>query len=78
MDEEHLVIRLSADEAIVLLDWLERLQMTDLGDVVDDRAVWAPLHTIAAILDKQTPIPSENYPKNLSKARARLRRIKED
>ncbi|WP_240450432.1 hypothetical protein [Streptomyces sp. 11-1-2] len=39
-------------KALVLSRWLEKLQMTDLSRVVDDPAVWAPIHRIAGTLDK--------------------------
>ncbi|MEU8803276.1 hypothetical protein [Spirillospora sp. NPDC048819] len=51
MEREQVVINLSADEALVLSDWLERVQMTDLSHLIDDPAVWAPLHRIAGSLD---------------------------
>lgn len=35
--------------------WLEKLQMTDLSRVVNDPAVWAPIHRIAGTLDKTLP-----------------------
>lgn len=73
---EDIEIRLTVDEALVLSDWLERLQMTDLSRIVDedDRALWAPIHRIAAKLDKSLPgIFASNYTELLEAAKERLR-----
>ncbi|MFD3484747.1 hypothetical protein [Streptomyces sp. NPDC058665] len=47
MSDSQVTIKLTSDEALVLSHWLEKLQMTDLSRVVDDPAVWAPIHRIA-------------------------------
>ncbi|MDL4816930.1 hypothetical protein [Actinomadura opuntiae] len=74
MQGEESVIRLTRDEALVLSEWLERLQMTDLGRVVDDSAVWAPLHRIAGTLDNALPdLFAADYAERLDAARRRLR-----
>lgn len=74
MQEDKIVIRLTRDEALVLSEWLERLPMTDLGCVVDDSAVWAPLHRIAGTLDKALPdLFAADYAERLDAARRRLR-----
>ncbi|MEU5921493.1 hypothetical protein [Streptomyces sp. NPDC047141] len=52
MENPEIIIKLTPDEALVLSDWLEQVQMTDLSRLVDDAAVWAPLHRIAGTLDK--------------------------
>ena len=52
MAGEGVTIRLTSDEALVLSHWLERLQMTELREMVDDPAVWAPIHKISGTLDK--------------------------
>ncbi|MFE1553188.1 hypothetical protein [Streptomyces sp. NPDC058718] len=36
MEEPEITIKLTRDEATILSDWLERLQMTDLSNTVDD------------------------------------------
>lgn len=73
MQEDKIVIRLTRDEALVLSEWLERLQMTDLGRVVDDSAVWAPLHRIAGTLDRALPdLFAADYAERLDAARRRL------
>ncbi|MEU7278838.1 hypothetical protein AB0A69_08700 [Streptomyces sp. NPDC045431] len=70
-----ITIRLSPDEALVLSDWLERVQMTELSRLVDDTAVWAPIHSIAGTLDKAVPeIFASDYVERLEAARSRLRR----
>jgi hypothetical protein len=53
--DSQVTIKLTSDEALVLSRWLERLQMTDLSQVVDDPAVWAPILQIAGTLDKVLP-----------------------
>ncbi|GAA2960686.1 hypothetical protein GCM10010518_54430 [Kitasatospora cinereorecta] len=55
MSDSQVTIKLTSDEALVLSHWLERLQMADLSRVVDDPAVWAPIHRIARTLDKALP-----------------------
>ncbi|MEU5286879.1 hypothetical protein AB0G97_23155 [Streptomyces sp. NPDC020755] len=62
----------TADEALVLPHWLEKLHMTDL--VVDYPAVWAPIHRIAGRLDKAPPeLFAPDYDRRLEAARQRLR-----
>lgn len=71
MARDEFIIKLTADEALVLSDWLERVQMTDLSHVVDDPAVWG--HKIAGTLDKELPwIFAPDYADRLAAARARL------
>ncbi|MEI5036304.1 hypothetical protein RB201_37535 [Streptomyces sp. S1A(2023)] len=65
---------LTADEALVLPHWLEKLPMTDLSRVVDYPAVWAPIHRIAERLDKAPPeLFAPDYDRRLEAARQRLR-----
>ncbi|AJC53691.1 hypothetical protein [Streptomyces sp. 769] len=74
MGDGHVTIKLTSDEALVLSHWLEKLQMTDLGRVVDDPAVWAPVHRIAGTLDKELPeLFAPDYDQRLEAARRRLR-----
>ncbi|MFH8727681.1 hypothetical protein [Streptomyces termitum] len=74
MSESRVTITLTRDEALVLSHWLEKLQMTDLGRVVDDPAVWAPIHRIAGTLDKALPeLFAPGYDQRLEAARQRLR-----
>ena len=76
MEDLDITIKLTHDEATILSDWLERLQMTDLSDTVDDPAVWAPIHRIAGQLDKMLPdLFSPDYDKRLEEARRRLRPV---
>ncbi|GII63363.1 hypothetical protein Skr01_34480 [Sphaerisporangium krabiense] len=74
MDGKPITITLSADQALVLSDWLERLEAdTALRRVVDDPAVWSALHTIGGTLDKSlTLIFSADYTDRLASARERL------
>ncbi|MFI6622375.1 hypothetical protein [Streptomyces sp. NPDC050528] len=74
MKDGQVTIRLTRDEALVLSHWLERLQMTDLRRVVDDPAVWAPIHRIAGTLDTALPeLFAADYDQRLEAARQRLR-----
>ncbi|WP_406862242.1 hypothetical protein ABZO31_17960 [Streptomyces sp. HUAS MG47] len=74
MGDTQITIKLTSDEALVLSDWLEKLQMTDLSRVVDDPAVWAPIHRIAGTLDKSLPgLFASDYDQQLEAARRRLR-----
>ncbi|MEU3819744.1 hypothetical protein AB0E74_09055 [Streptomyces sp. NPDC030392] len=52
MENPEIVINLTPDEALVLPDWLEQVQMTELSRLVDDAAVWASLHS--ALLEPST------------------------
>lgn len=48
--------------------------MTDLSRLVDDEAVWAPIHRLAGTLDKAVPgIFAADYSERLETARRRLR-----
>ncbi|MBD0707513.1 MULTISPECIES: hypothetical protein [unclassified Streptomyces] len=79
MDDEQITIQLTPDEALVLSDWLERVQMTDLSRLVDDAAVWAPIHRLAGTLDKALPgIFAADYSERLEAARRRLRPSADD
>ncbi|MFF4574143.1 hypothetical protein [Streptomyces sp. NPDC001410] len=79
MENPEIIIRLTPDEALVLSDWLEQVQMTDLSRLVDDAAVWAPLHRIAGTLDKSLPgIFAADYAERLDAARRRLRPAPDD
>lgn len=75
MGDGQVTVKLTSDEALVLSHWLEKLQMTDLSRVVDDPAVWAPIHRIAGTLDKVLPeLFAPDYDQRLEAARQRLRR----
>ncbi|MFI0243094.1 hypothetical protein [Streptomyces sp. NPDC016845] len=74
MSESQITIKLTNDQALVLSDWLEKLQMTDLSRVIDDPAVWSPIHRIAGTLDKTLPeLFAADYGQRLEAARQRLR-----
>ncbi|MFD9635521.1 hypothetical protein [Streptomyces violascens] len=74
MQNTEITIKLTPDEALVLSDWLERVQMTDLSRMVDDPAAWAPIHKLAGTLDKAPPgILAADYAERLDAARRRLR-----
>ncbi|MET8898295.1 hypothetical protein [Streptomyces albogriseolus] len=74
MGGSQVTIKLTNDEALVLSHWLEELQMTELSRVVDDPAVWAPIHRIAGTLDKELPeLFASDYHQQVEAARRRLR-----
>ncbi|MFI6063313.1 hypothetical protein [Streptomyces sp. NPDC051286] len=74
MDSTEITIKLTPDEALVLSDWLERVQMTNLGRLVDDPAAWAPIHRLAGTLNTALPeIFAADYAERLDAARHRLR-----
>ncbi|WP_327352712.1 hypothetical protein [Streptomyces sp. NBC_01304] len=74
MGDGQVTIELTGDEALVLSHWLGELQMTDLRHVVDDPALWAPIHRIAGALDKSLPgLFASDYDQRLEAARQRLR-----
>lgn len=79
MENTEIIIKLTSDEALVLSDWLERVQMTDLNRLVDDEAVWAPIHRLSGTLDKSLPgIFAADYSERLDAARRRLRPASDD
>ncbi|MFD3789754.1 hypothetical protein [Streptomyces cyaneofuscatus] len=79
MQNAEIIVKLPPDEALVLSDWLEKVQMTDLSRLVDDEAVWAPLHRPAGTLDKSLPgIFAADYEERLDAARRRLRPAPDD
>jgi len=79
VENPEIIIKLTPDEALVLSDWLEQVQMTDLGRLVGNAAVWAPLHRIAGALDKSLPgIFAADYAERLEAARSRLRPAPDD
>ncbi|MFE2812722.1 hypothetical protein ACFXGG_20100 [Streptomyces nigra] len=79
MKNTEIIIKLTSDEALVLSDRLERVQMTDLSRLVDDEAVRAPMHRLARTLDKSlTGIFAADYGERLDAARRRLRPASDD
>jgi hypothetical protein len=51
-DDEAVIIKLTHDEALVLSDWLCRVEQSDeLSALVTDQAAWSPLRTISATLE---------------------------
>ncbi|WP_328415214.1 hypothetical protein OG470_22635 [Micromonospora sp. NBC_00389] len=74
MSGGEVVLKLSHDQALVLSDWLDRMESSrTFAQVVDDRAVWSALHTISGTLDKSlVGIFSPDYVQLLEAARQRL------
>lgn len=72
--DDGVTIKLTSDEALVMSHWLERLEMTELSELVDDPAVWAPIHKISGTLDKSlVALFAPDYNERLEAARRRLR-----
>ncbi len=73
MSEVSVQVNLTADEALVLFEFLQRFSNTDkltLEDQAEERALW----NLTCLLEKQSLIPfSSNYADELFQARARLR-----
>ncbi|MFE7278582.1 hypothetical protein [Streptomyces sp. NPDC057623] len=67
-------IELTADQALVLSDWLDRvMHQKEFVAVVDDRAVWSPLFSISGSLETQlSAIFEASYGEQLEAARQRL------
>lgn len=75
MADDDLTIKLTRDQALVLSDWLSRMMGTSTFDdlVNQERAVWAPLYTIAGTLDKSlAEIFMPDHSDRLHHARERL------
>ncbi|WP_329449558.1 hypothetical protein OG894_00825 [Streptomyces sp. NBC_01724] len=66
MENTEIIIKLTPDEALVLSDWLEKVQMTDLSRLVVDEAVWAPIHRLAGTLDKSLTRADAGTPRTAS------------
>ncbi len=73
MTTESISIELTADEALVLFEFLQRYSDSDtlrIDDVAEQRALW----NLACALEKVLVAPfSADYPALLTNARARLR-----
>lgn len=74
MNDGEVILKLSHDQALVLSDWLDRMESSRaFAEVVDDRAVWSALHTISGTLDKSlVAIFNPDYAQLLDAARQRL------
>ncbi|MFD0783398.1 hypothetical protein ACFQZ8_05610 [Micromonospora azadirachtae] len=74
MGDGEVILKLSNDQALVLSDWLDRMESSRaFAQVVDDRAVWAALHAISGTLDKSlVEMFSPDYVQLLEAARQRL------
>lgn len=74
MTEEALTLRLSQDEALVLFEWLQRVDDRDDGwvDQAEQRAVW----DLTAALERQLVAPfAADYQAQLDAARGRVRDV---
>ncbi|MBP2269207.1 hypothetical protein J3A64_004747 [Pseudarthrobacter sp. PvP004] len=69
---EHISIKLSGDEALVLFDWLARFNKnnnTDLTDQAEQRVLWDIESSLESAL---VQVFSEDYTSLLDEARSRL------
>ncbi|MGI5417899.1 hypothetical protein [Actinomadura luteofluorescens] len=76
VSEDDFTIRLTRDQALVLSDWLDRMEANEQFDrlVNEDRAVWSPILQISGTLDKSLgEIFMPDYTARLEAARERLK-----
>ncbi|WP_017600519.1 hypothetical protein [Nocardiopsis lucentensis] len=71
---DDVTLRLTRDQALVLSDWLDRMEGADaFARVVDDPAVWSALHRISGTLGKGlSEVFAPDYTERLRAARERL------
>ena len=72
MAEQHVELRLSGVEALVLFDWLARFNASDptFEDQAEQRALW----NLEAVLERELVAPlAADYGEQLADARQRLR-----
>jgi hypothetical protein len=72
---DEYTIKLTADEALVLSDWLDQVMGTPAFDEIvnQDKAVWAPLYRISGTLETTSrEIFAPDYTARLTAARERL------
>jgi len=69
-------ISLTQDEALVLFEWLSRIdeQTNDFRDLVEDQAEQRALWNLSCLLERELVQPfSANYAELVEQARSRLR-----
>ena len=74
-EDDVILVRLTQDEALILSDWIYRLQRDrEMRDrCVDDKAVWLPLYRLSGTLETTLPeIFAADYAGKVASARARL------
>jgi hypothetical protein len=75
MSGDHLLLRLSHDQALVLSDWLARVMGTQPFDTLvdEDPAVWSSLYAISGTLEMSlVDVVAPDYGTRLERARRRL------
>lgn len=76
-ENNRIIIELSNDEALVLLNWLFRFNEMDNKNFIEDQAEERVLWDIEAVLEKSmTETLSKDYTELLSKARDKVRDTK--
>lgn len=74
MNDSQVTIKLTRDEALVLLHWLEEIELSEPSGVVEDPAVWTPVHRILGTLNKVlVEAYAPDYASRLDAARQRIR-----
>ncbi|MER7283174.1 hypothetical protein ABT369_52980 [Dactylosporangium sp. NPDC000244] len=76
MEQDDVRISLTQDEALVLFEWLWRIdEQTDrFGDLVEDEAERRALWNLTCLLERELVQPfSANYAELVEQARSRLR-----
>ncbi|MCD2424456.1 hypothetical protein LQ567_16875 [Niabella pedocola] len=73
-NERILLLQLSSDEAIVLLEWLINFNQKEHNELFEDQAEKRALWNLEALLEKNVPeILNPDYLEILAKAREKLR-----
>lgn len=73
-DKNKVLLQLSDDEAVVLLNWLFRFNESGKDTFFEDQAEQRILWDMEAVLEKVVPATFDNnYPEILSKARQKIR-----
>nr|BFE57995.1 hypothetical protein GCM10020063_025210 [Dactylosporangium thailandense] len=76
MEQDDVRISLTQDEALVLFEWLGRIdEQTDrFGDLVEDQAEQRALWNLTCLLERElVQLFSANYAELVEQARSRLR-----
>jgi hypothetical protein len=76
VEQDDVRISLTQDEALVLFEWLSRIdeQTNDFRDLVEDQAEQRALWNLSCLLERELVQPfSANYAELVEQARSRLR-----
>ncbi|MBI3560325.1 MAG: hypothetical protein HY080_01215 [Gammaproteobacteria bacterium] len=74
IEQDSITVTLSKDEALILFDWISRLNETDHPEVFADNAEKLVLFNLEALLEKMLVEPFDaNYAQIVADARERIR-----